>query len=64
MAVWSPAGASISFMFLFLQNTSNSRALNAWAWSHLIDRGMSWNWQCSDKQFKAVSETQFLRTSA
>ena len=49
VALWSPAGASISFMFLILQNISNSSALNAWAWSHLIDRGMPWYWQYSDK---------------
>ena len=40
LALWLPAGASISSMFLFLQKMSKSRALNACAWSHLIDRGL------------------------
>ena len=36
--LWSPAAASINLMFLFLQNTSNSFALNACAWSQRIER--------------------------
>ena len=40
VALWSPAGASISLIFLFLQKSSNSLALKAWAWSHLMERGM------------------------
>ena len=36
----SPAGASINLKFLFLQNTSNSFALNACAWSQRIERGI------------------------
>ena len=38
--LWSPAGARISFIFSFLQKISNSFALNAWAWSNLIDLGI------------------------
>ena len=38
--LWSPAGANISLIFLFLQNISNSFALNACAWSQRIDRGI------------------------
>ena len=40
VALWSPAGASISFIILFLQNSSNSFASKAWPWSHLKERGM------------------------
>ena len=36
----SPTGARIHFRFLFLQNSSNSFALNACALSHLIERGV------------------------
>ena len=38
--LWSPAGASISFVLLLLQKISNCLDLNAWAWSHLIFLGM------------------------
>ena len=40
VALWSPAGASISLLFLSSQYSSNSRVLKAWAWSHLIERGI------------------------
>ena len=40
VALWSPAGASISLIFLFLQKSSNSLAIKAWAWSHPNERGM------------------------
>ena len=49
VALWSPARASISLIFLFLQKSSNFLALKAWARSHLKERGMPWNWQYSSK---------------
>ena len=41
--LWSPAGADISLLFSFLQIISNSFALNASAWSHLIDPSIPWS---------------------
>ena len=38
--LWSPAGASINLMFLFLQNTSKFFALTDCAWSQRIERGI------------------------
>ena len=64
VALWSPAGANISLIFLFLQKISNLRALNAWAWSHLSDRGMPWNWQHSDRLFNVVSVSRSSETCA
>ena len=40
---WSPTGVRISLMWLSLQNISKFCDLNAWAWSHLIVRGIPWN---------------------
>ena len=40
IALWSPAGASISLMLLSLQNILNCLDLNVCAWSHLKFLGM------------------------
>ena len=43
VALWSPAGASIKFMLLSLQNISNSPDINACAWLQLRFLWMLWN---------------------
>ena len=40
VALWSPTGASISFMLLFLHYMSNCLHLNACDWSHLMFLGI------------------------
>ena len=64
VALWSPAGANISFMLLSLQNTLKSLDLNACAWSHLGDLGKPWSLQCSSRYSITVDATQFLFTDA
>ena len=64
VALWSPAGASMSLMFLSLQYTAISRALKASAWSHLIELGIPWKLQYSSRYISAVSVSQFLYTFA
>ena len=46
-----------SNLFLYKQKISNSRALNACAWSNRIDLGMPWNQQYSSRWFTVVSVT-------
>ena len=54
-ALWSPAGASISFILWLLQKISNCLDLNAWAWSHLIFLGIPSNFIYFSRYSIAVS---------
>ena len=60
IALWSPAGANISFMLLSLQYTLKSLDLNPCAWSHRMERSIPWNLQYSSKYSIAVDASVFI----
>ena len=64
VALWSLAGANISFLLLSSQYTLKSLNLNAFAWSHRMERGIPWSLQYSSKNLIAVDASQFLYTCA